>query len=555
MAFTVYFYKLISEPNKLLKVQGTDYIILGTGQYPTAYSCVLKDGCSLIEPIIRISGIQLVGNQRVQPNYCSIPEFKRFYFVRNIIYSNNSIVEIELKCDVLHSFESYINTLEGQLLRTEDSNFYNTAIKDNLTVKDCYTNYTKYNLGSLQQDKAFFDVNPIDREVEVSKYVVHMSYTGGNTTDFYGHQYSDRFSLPSKDSLLCNSSSNYLIPTRHSFMLSVLYNIYSENTLASYVYSIMYFPFILYPTDTEENVQVGQKVLDPYVFTTVDTPVKSFTAPFRCLAKSVYKIGGELHFDNFSINARNYLDLPPYKSYRIHFPFVGLVDIDPYVLFGFDYMYYMYTVDLTTGSFRLDLFGSDEFITDVTSGAYTSGIKQFYTFTGNMASIIPYSTNTSSELDRQKSSNNIDKSLSAVGGALTAVLGAAMMSNPATFLMGAGMVGGGVIGTAGAVMGAVKFDDFNKPTNINCKSSNISLLDYCDPMSIYLLVEECEALECDVHTYGKPSMSKVKISDLANNTFSRFSEIHMETTSKDVNTPTNNELDEIYAILKSGFIK
>lgn len=63
----------------------------------------LRDESSIINPVILVSNTNVM-----KYNFCYIPEWQRYYFVRNITSVRTNLYLIELECDVLMSFKNDI---------------------------------------------------------------------------------------------------------------------------------------------------------------------------------------------------------------------------------------------------------------------------------------------------------------------------------------------------------------------------------------------------------------------------------------------------------------
>lgn len=86
-------------------------------------SGTLRMPSSIIEPVITIERDVPTGF-----NYVQIPDFNRFYFVRNIVISGNNLVTISMHVDVLKSFDSQIRQCNAIVKRQE--NKYNLLLDD-----------------------------------------------------------------------------------------------------------------------------------------------------------------------------------------------------------------------------------------------------------------------------------------------------------------------------------------------------------------------------------------------------------------------------------------
>lgn len=88
--------------------------------------CKLKNDCSIINPSLYITS---ENTNIVDYNYAYIPTFKRYYYVENITFINNTIVMLDLKVDVLMSFKNSFLDLNAVIQRNE--NKYNVYMNDN----------------------------------------------------------------------------------------------------------------------------------------------------------------------------------------------------------------------------------------------------------------------------------------------------------------------------------------------------------------------------------------------------------------------------------------
>lgn len=99
-----------------------------------ALNGTFRDESSMIEPIIRI--------ERNNPipygyNYMYIDEFKRWYFINDIVSVRNNLWEIHAKVDPLYSFASDIRSSECIIDKVEDYDKANLYFDDGSFVTDC----------------------------------------------------------------------------------------------------------------------------------------------------------------------------------------------------------------------------------------------------------------------------------------------------------------------------------------------------------------------------------------------------------------------------------
>lgn len=131
MSFTVKLQNNTSAKNKIEKDIRDIRTLEGT----------LREGCSLINPkiVFRIESKSVSDIRKC--NYMTIPDFGRKYFVNNITYVRQDLVEISAHVDVLETYKDEIDKNTAIIARSSDSkNFGNTYLEDNelATYQDTY---------------------------------------------------------------------------------------------------------------------------------------------------------------------------------------------------------------------------------------------------------------------------------------------------------------------------------------------------------------------------------------------------------------------------------
>lgn len=119
---TIQLYKIVSEKNSVYKKNRQ-----GTLSYYRKLTGTLKNNTSIINPTIRIE----IDSDIVNCNYAYIPEFSRYYFIRDIVNVSNNIWEISMHCDVLCSFWIDICRNSAILNRVESATFATPLLTDN----------------------------------------------------------------------------------------------------------------------------------------------------------------------------------------------------------------------------------------------------------------------------------------------------------------------------------------------------------------------------------------------------------------------------------------
>lgn len=106
----------LSEKNKLNK----NFSVLST------INSVLKKESSIINPTLIIN----FDSSITESNYIYIPEFRRYYFITDIVSVNNNLWELSCTVDVLSSFSTQIKAQTAVIKRQE--NLWNLYLDDGI---------------------------------------------------------------------------------------------------------------------------------------------------------------------------------------------------------------------------------------------------------------------------------------------------------------------------------------------------------------------------------------------------------------------------------------
>lgn len=87
----------------------------------------LREGCSIIDPIIKIEGIS--GSDLPYLNYLEIVEFGRYYYIRDIVLVGK-LFEVHCHIDVLETYKDQIKPLPAIIAR--QAHDYNLYLQDGL---------------------------------------------------------------------------------------------------------------------------------------------------------------------------------------------------------------------------------------------------------------------------------------------------------------------------------------------------------------------------------------------------------------------------------------
>lgn len=103
----------------------------------------LRDSCSLIEPVINIESSNVL-----RFNYAYIPDFQRYYFVKEITNLRKNIWTLELEVDPLMSFKGDILALQVVVDKQSSDKLGDEYIDDGSLVADSFTFKNVYNFSN-----------------------------------------------------------------------------------------------------------------------------------------------------------------------------------------------------------------------------------------------------------------------------------------------------------------------------------------------------------------------------------------------------------------------
>ena len=107
-----------SEPERITKELQTLATMTGS----------LKDGTSVINPTIMLQGTPATVQQIVASNYLHIPDFGRYYFIRDVSSVRTNLWEISCHVDVLQTYSTQIKAQTAIIQRQE--NKWNLYLND-----------------------------------------------------------------------------------------------------------------------------------------------------------------------------------------------------------------------------------------------------------------------------------------------------------------------------------------------------------------------------------------------------------------------------------------
>lgn len=279
----------------------------------------LKDDCSIINPVIRTSGIP------VNANYMYISDWNRYYFVNNVVYLANNLREFTLEVDVLASYKSTIGSTVARVAFAATG--YDTAIADTrITTKVSKIKYSNdVDLTSL---------------TTTGTYVLTVFNDDAQTSAGFGTIYLlDADNMSRLKKWMAN-------PTIYDAIEQYLHGAPLES-----IYSCIWVPFNISanPGSAVSSIHIGDQdtslespAITGYVLgaTTSASDTASLTIPFR--------------YNDFR-------DAEPYSSAELYLPGVGYTDFNISDWLDTVNISITYTFDYATGdlTYYLEDFNSE----------------------------------------------------------------------------------------------------------------------------------------------------------------------------------------------------
>lgn len=392
----------------------------------------------------------------------------------------------------------------------------------------------KYDDGSVERDLYFVVINTTNSTKNIYKigYDVEISIY---------KKYGDTSEPTDKEGSYDNSSEDITIPTNalqtDNGIVNVPFPIIGATNLGM---------ITLWRVTQADINNIGQ-ILWSSSF--IDSLVKSFYSPIDAIIslnlipsiENVYTYGtGEIALGNyntkivapklasqfFDVDMGTYtfdeywasaLDYNPYTTIQLFLPYIGMVNLSPDDVMS-KTIHVVYVCDVLTGQLNARVFVSTE-----------TGETLLYTFNGNFAINIPITGANYSEVYK---------------AAIQGTVGLAK-----NFI---GMGTGSAMGVMGSALDVVS-DTANATSSAKIQYQNGSSMSltsgYLAPQFCYVIISRpIQSLAKDYNKFvGYPSNVTAQLSTLSG--FTMVEDIHLENLSA-----TDNEIDEIESLLKSGVI-
>lgn len=287
----------------------------------------LKAPCNIIDPEIKIAS----QSDPTGYNYCYLPTFSRYYWVKNWTYAGG-LWGASLTVDTLASYRDQIGYSTEYVVRSSAK--YNGTISDGLYPATAEVrSVTSAFQGGFSEtiSGGFFVIGFIAKAANSIGAITYVVMTPGNAKKLSAKLLTDVSYLSIDNAEISDS------------LTKVLFNPYQ------YIVSCNYFPFDVAELTAHlpllSNVDVG--------WWSIDIPCWILGADNNNLTKSV-SVGIPKHPQ--AASRGGYCNASPYTDYTIFLQPFGVIPLDASKLWGAATLSIQYTVDLFTGDSILRMF-------------------------------------------------------------------------------------------------------------------------------------------------------------------------------------------------------
>lgn len=287
----------------------------------------LKAPCNIIDPEIKIA----TQSDPTGYNYCYLPTFSRYYWVKNWTYSDG-LWNASLTVDTLASYRDEIGYSTEYVVRSSAK--YNGTISDGLypATAEVRSATSAFQGGFSETiSGGFFVIGFIAKAANSIGAITYVVMTPGNAKKLSAKLLTDVSYLSIDNAEISDN------------LTKVLFNPYQ------YIVSCNYFPFDVAELAAHlplvSNVDVG--------WWSVDVPCWILGADNNNLTKSV-SVGIPKHPQ--AASRGGYCNASPYTDYTIFLQPFGVIPLDASKLWGAATLSIQYVVDLFTGDSILRIF-------------------------------------------------------------------------------------------------------------------------------------------------------------------------------------------------------
>lgn len=352
----------------------------------TDITAILKAPCNIVSPVFEVSA------SYATYNYVYVASWGRYYYVTDVTYITNDIVQLHCESDPMASGKSAIGAVSAPVeFTTSSSNLLMTDPRNRPTFKYEKKSTTLLNLGNNGFSNS------------TGRYVCGIVCDLGLKYFVFDQSGMDT---------LCQALF------KSSFIQAIHNDFYDmKNVLVS----CTWVPFTGFSLSASTIIMISGEPLEDNNGNSV--AASYITVRYKTISAGNVTIG--YPFDN-DYNVDNYLDAPPYTSGSIYIPFVGVVPFDADIFFNDKTCDLTCVLDTYTGDMAYELFDS--------------AANVISTYQGCCGTSIPIAGQTTSP------AGAIASGLSAIGGA-AGIIGGLATGGVGAIAAGAGALVAGALGT------------------------------------------------------------------------------------------------------------
>ena len=407
-----------------------------------------REETSIFKPVV------LVEYDKVPDfNYVYISTFGRYYYVTAYTSVRTNLWRLSLSIDTLMSYKDTILSYECYVDRNESE--YDTKVEDTLmpmqyqpVVEEGVPTMTEEGMHDFDEGYMIF-VSTIytGDEVMNGTQIANPYATGSNPTHNDSLELGDsnfRFVqfLKVDESVIGHVDIEEVLNT-------IVEKVIEDDTLASYILSIVVHPLSEYMIPIVGAVNVSDKLLVKNSDSSIQLPTggRAYYGDTGVIAPTtIAKFEVEPKYDS-------YLDYSPYSKYEIFLPFHGWEPLDAEDILGKQLIvtYYLKADD-----------------TSANASVTTSEGRILLSVQCNVGVSIPINTTNRENVMRQHGANTLNMVMGMFGGFVTGAAGSALglaTGNPAMAIMGGSM---GINQGVGALSGALSK---NMTTRVSAKGA------------------------------------------------------------------------------------
>ena len=398
---------------------------------PTAgdsYDCVLKSASSIINPTIELVWIGTTGDPS-QYNYCRIPRYERYYWVKNWTYQDRKWIA-NCVVDVLATFKDYIGAASKYVLRSASD--YDPDVLDNRypavsrwggyprTFSFPWTTY-----GATAEDAKNIVVTIIGKNTRPAGNYITQAAMSPESFQLLINNLMDKISSEIQSA---QQQSNFGDVMRDLFLIPSR----MTDDLMRYVTNVMWFPFAPGSGAPAETLRAGiHDVLANDLYLWVTNPVHRDTG-------RIY-VGDIVNGDDWEYAA-------PFATYFLHLMPFGDIALDSFDVINSEYINLEIDTDTISGVAVLRIYadpGGEQLPRLLTTRSAQLGMALPYGGTSfNLAGMVQGGVGIASAV------NSFMEGTGGAGAIVGSVANAASMSQPNVYATGATGSGASITGVA-----------------------------------------------------------------------------------------------------------